>query len=109
MRMAKAAHFWYRQKGVLIYNACMHRSWYTNKVEEKTPDSVHQALAYGTLDDIQALKNKVGEAEIKELFLHYPKKIYTLPALNFIKNFVLNIASSIDERKYLKDTPRSTR
>lgn len=66
-------------------------------------------LAFGTLDDIRLLKNKVGEVEMKELFLQFPKKIYTMPALNFIKNFILHISISFDERKYLKNTPRNTR
>lgn len=84
----------------------MNRSWYNNTVDEKSPDAIHQILAFGTLDEIRELKNKVGRSKIKELFLHYPKKIYTSPTLNFVKNFILNINTSIDEQKYLKHTPR---
>ena len=87
----------------------MNLSWYTNTADEKSPDVVHQTLAFGTLDDIRSLKKKLGEQKIKELFLHYPKKVYTASTLNFVKNFILGISDSIDEQKYLKHTPRSTR
>ena len=87
----------------------MNRSWYTNKVNEKSPDTIHQILAFGTLDDIRILKKTVGEEKMRELFLQYPKKVYTLAGLEFITNFILNITSSIDEAKYLKNTPRSIR
>lgn len=87
----------------------MNRSWYTSKTKENSPDSIHQILAFGTLDEIRALKKKLSEKQMKELFLIYPKKIYTMPALNFIKNFILHISGSFDEQKYLKNTPRNTR
>ena len=64
---------------------------------------------YGTLKEIAVLKKTLGENEIKNLFLSHPKKVYTAPALNFIKNIVLNINTSVDEQKYLKTTPRHTR
>jgi len=84
----------------------MNHSWYTDKTDEKSPDTIHQVLAFGTLDDIRSLKKRVGRGKIKELFLRYPKKVYTQPSLNFIKNFILGIGGSIDEQKYLKHTPR---
>lgn len=83
--------------------------WYLSKVKENSPDSIHQILAFGTLNDIRALKSKVGEGKMKELFLLYPKKIYNRPALNFIKNFILHISGSVDDGKYLKNTLRNTR
>ena len=87
----------------------MNRSWYTNTINESSSDSIHQTLVFGTLDDIRSLKEKVGEKKLRELFLRYPKKIYTIPVLNFIKNFILHIHTSIDEQDYLKYTPRRTR
>jgi len=87
----------------------MNRSWYTNTTNERSPDTIHQILAFGTLDDIRTLKKAIGEGRLKELFLRYPKKIYTMPVLNFIKNFILHINTSIDEQDYLKYTPRRTR
>ncbi|OGE10491.1 hypothetical protein A3A60_03030 [Candidatus Curtissbacteria bacterium RIFCSPLOWO2_01_FULL_42_26] len=87
----------------------MNRSWYTNTVDKRSPDTVHQILAFGTLDDIRSLKKTVGDGTIRKLFLSYPKKVYTQAALGFVKNFILHITGSIDEAKYLKNTPRSTR
>lgn len=87
----------------------MNRSWYTNTIDKESPDTIHQILVFGTLDEIRSLKKSVGERRLKELFLRHPKKIYTMPAFNFIKNFILHINTSVDEQKYLKYTPRSTR
>lgn len=82
------------------------RSWYSPKSDLQSPDVVHQILMFGTLKEIKLLKDTVGENVIKELFLRHPKKIYTASALNFIKNFILHIQTSIDEQAYLKTTPR---
>lgn len=83
--------------------------WYANNVDIKSPDTIHQVLMFGKLSDIKALKKEVGEDEVKELFLSYPKKVYTAAALNFIKNYILDINTPIDEKQYLKFTPRVTR
>lgn len=80
--------------------------WYS-LTDPDSPDSVHQTLMYGNLEDIKSLKKTLGYIKLKELFLKFPKKIYTKPALNFIKNFILRINTRIDEQKYLKNTPRS--
>lgn len=85
------------------------RVWYADGENIKSPDTIHQILMFGKLEEIQSLKKTAGETAVKELFLNFPKKIYTAPALNFIKNFILKISSSIDEQKYLKYTPRNTR
>lgn len=87
----------------------MNRSWYTKTPGEKSPDTIHQILVFGSLDEIRELMSTIGARKIKELFLRYPKKIYTQAALNFIKNFILHINDSINEQKYLKSTPRSIR
>lgn len=84
-------------------------SWYTDTVRVRSPDTVHQILAFGTLNDIRSLKKAIGEAKIKELFLHHPKKVYTQPLLGFVKNFILHITEPIDETRYLKYTTRRTR
>lgn len=83
--------------------------WYSNKTNISSPDTVHQILMYGNLQEIKLLKKTLGLEKIKELFISYPKKVYTAPALNFIKNFVLQIPTQIDEQKYLKVTPRHIR
>lgn len=85
----------------------MNYSWYTNTKSKKSPDAIHQILAFGSLYDIQFLKKTMGIKKLKGLFLEYPKKVYTAPLFNFIKNIILGIHTSIDEQKYLKDTRRS--
>ena len=64
---------------------------------------------FGTLYEIKSIKNSMGENVVRRLFLTHPKKIYTLPALNFIKNFILHITDPVDEQKYLKYAPRHIR
>ncbi len=83
--------------------------WYAPNSNIKSPDTIHQILMFGKLSDIKSLKKTIGEERIKKAFLKSPKKIYTAPALNFIKNFVLKITAPIDEQQYLKYTPRITR
>ena len=85
------------------------RVWYSPKADIKSPDTIHQILMFGKLSDIQSLKKTIGEETIREAFLQFPKKIYTSVALNFIKNFILRLTTSIDEQKYLKYTSRITR
>lgn len=85
------------------------RSWYSHEASLKSPDTIHQILMFGTLKEIEFLKDEIGENTIKELFLRYPKKIYTASALHFIKNFILHIFTSIDEQTYLKTTQRHIR
>lgn len=84
------------------------RVWYSSKSNIKSPDTVHQILMFGRLSEIKSLQKKVGLAKLKEIFLRFPKKVYTNAALNFIKNFILGIHISIDEQKYLKSAPRTT-
>lgn len=84
----------------------MNYSWYTKSKNTKSPDAIHQILAFGSLYDIQILKKTIGIKRLKDLFSKYPKKVYTAPLFNFIKNIILRIHSSIDEQKYLKNTPR---
>ena len=85
------------------------RIWYSPKSSLTSADTVHQTLMFGTLHEIRSIKNSMGENVVKKLFLAHPKKIYTLPALNFIKNFILHITDPVDEQKYLKYAPRHIR
>ena len=82
------------------------RIWYSAKADPKSSDTIHQILMYGTLKEIKSLNRTLGKDKVKELFLYHPKKVYTASAFNFIKNFVLGIATLIDEQKYLKYAPR---
>lgn len=83
--------------------------WYSNKADQRSPDTIHQILMYGKLNDIRRLRNTIGQTKLTELFLDYPKKVYTSSALNFVKKFILHINARIDEQKYLKNTSRITR
>ena len=83
-------------------------SWYSNYTSLDSPDTIHQIFALGTLADIKSLRNIVGEKELKNIFITYPKKIYTVQTLNFIKKFILHISTTLDDQKYLKYTPRYT-
>lgn len=85
----------------------MNYSWYTNSKSKKSPDAIHQILAFGSLYDIQSLKKTIGVKQLKSLFIKYPKKVYSAPLFNFIKNIFLHINTSIDEQKYLKNSRRS--
>lgn len=82
------------------------RVWYSSNKNVNSSDSIHQILMFGTLREIKSLEEDLGRERLKELFLKYPKKIYTASAFNFIKNFVLGISVFIDEQKYLKYAPR---
>lgn len=89
-----------------MYNIPMNRSWYVNASDIKSPDAIHQILAFGTVGEIILLKKKMGERALTQLFLRHPKKVYTAASLNFIKTFILHAAVNIDEKQYLKNTLR---
>lgn len=63
---------------------------------------IHQILAFGSLDQISWLFKKFPKKEIMEIFTRHPQKIYTLSQFNFAKNIILNLKTTIDEKKYLK-------
>ncbi len=69
---------------------------------------IHQVLRYGSLADVKTLKKLYGEREVSRVFSREPIKIYTAPALNFVKNYLLSFSSDqqIDEQKYLTTAPR---
>lgn len=82
------------------------RVWYLDEIKQNSLDNIHQTLMFGSLEEIKSLLNVVGEKKVKKCFLSFPKKIYTAPTFNFIKNFILGISAQLDEQKYLKNTPR---
>jgi len=63
---------------------------------------IHQILAYGSLKDLAWLFKTFPKKEIIELFRRYPQKIYTKSQFNFAKNILLNLKTTLDEKKYLK-------
>lgn len=67
---------------------------------------IHQVLAYGDIDEIKLLLKTYSLEEIKDVFLNFPKKIYTKPVFLFIKNYLLKINKQIDEQYYVKSYSR---
>lgn len=63
---------------------------------------INQTLMYGNLGDIAKLKEDYGENEVKEVFIKNPSQIYSEPAFNLIKNFILRIGVDLDRRRYIK-------
>jgi|GEM_PF-6111420 len=84
-------------------------TWYNKTLDFSKPEAVHQVLAFGTIEEIRELIERLGKAKIKSIFLNYPSKVYRRTSLNFIKNYILDIQGPINEEKYLKDTLRSSR
>lgn len=63
---------------------------------------VNQVLMYGSLEEIKEILNKLGRERVKHVFIENPAKIYTKPAFNFIKNYILKIEEPLDQSKYVK-------
>ena len=82
-------------------------SWYTANSEDNVADTVHQTLAFGTLEDIAELKKEIGIEKITRYFIENINKAYTQPSLNFISNFLLPVHDRIEPHEYLKSTPRN--
>lgn len=80
--------------------------WYkrTNLI---SADVINQILAFGTLEDIKKLKTKVGEEKLYDVFVNHPQKFYSKAEFNFIKKYILRVKETVDERRYLQNTPRN--
>ena len=64
---------------------------------------VHQVLMYGDLKSIKWLFDAYSRNGVRDVFVRHPKKVYTAPAFNFVKNFVLGLgAKKLEENKYVK-------
>jgi hypothetical protein len=63
---------------------------------------IHQILSYGDIDEIKLLLKTYSLKEIKDIFLNFPKKIYTKPVFLFVKNYLLKINKELDEKYYVK-------
>lgn len=93
----------------IIYHMVSNYSWYKKNVKINYPDTLHQVLIYGNLEDIKAMNIQLGQAYVRDTFLNYPKKAYTRASFNFISKFILKIENTVNEKLYLKDTPRYIR
>ena len=63
---------------------------------------INQVLMYGSLEEIKDLISKEGIGRVRKVFISRPTKIYTKPAFNFVKNFILKIDRDLDQSKYVK-------
>ena len=63
---------------------------------------IHQVLSYGDIDDIKLLSKIYTLKEMKNIFLNFPKKIYTRPIYLFVKNYLLKINKELGEKYYVK-------
>jgi len=63
---------------------------------------IHQTLMYGSLEHIDWLRSVYADSEIKKVFIHNPKKVYTPQAFNLIKNYLLKIETDLSKENYVK-------
>jgi hypothetical protein len=63
---------------------------------------IHQVLSFGDIEEIEWLFKNYTLDEINMIFINIPKRIYTRPVFLFIKDFILKINISLDEKKYVK-------
>lgn len=69
---------------------------------------IHQILSHGTLDHISWLLGVYQKATIREVFQQFPYKDYRAARFHFVKNLLLNLdTQKMDERRYVKNTPRA--
>jgi hypothetical protein len=64
---------------------------------------IHQILAYGDMEEIKWLFKVYKKNEIKDAFMNCPRNIYTRPVFLFVKNFILGIKKSLNEKEYVKN------
>lgn len=84
-------------------------TWYNHMSKLDNPETIHQVMSYGEIDEIKEMENAIGHVKIKQAFLEHPKKVYSKPVFYFIKNYIIKNEELLDERKYLKNTPRYSR
>lgn len=68
---------------------------------------INQILSYGRMRDFRWLFKNYPLRTITKVFLNRPIKDYRRERFYFVKNFILPLsAKKLDERYYVKDTPR---
>ena len=82
-------------------------TWYNRAAVLDNPETIHQVMSFGELDEIKAMEREIGIEKIRQVYLQHPKKIYSRPVFLFINKYILNNQEPIDERKYLKNTSRN--
>lgn len=59
---------------------------------------IHQILSWGELEDLKLLFKIYGLDKVKQIFLSYPKRVYTYPAFCFAK---ILLGVKAEESKYV--------
>jgi hypothetical protein len=67
---------------------------------------IHQVLSYGDIDEIKLLLEFYSPEEVRNIFINFPKRIYTKPVFLFIKNYLLRVNKKLDEKYYVKSFSR---
>lgn len=70
---------------------------------------IHQVLSYGSIEDIKLLLQIYSKNDIENVFVNFPKRIYTRPVFIFLKDFLLKINLQLDENSYVKNFVKSTK
>lgn len=64
---------------------------------------IHQVLAYGNLEQVKWLFTVFPKKEIVQIFVKSPRKNYSPPAFNFVKNYLLGLKDKkINPEAYVK-------
>ncbi|MDO8513839.1 MAG: hypothetical protein Q7S37_05030 [bacterium] len=82
-------------------------TWYNRNAKLDNPETIHQVLSFGKIDEIKKMEHMLGLEQITQVYLKYPKNIYSRPVFAFINKYILKNKEPIDERKYLKNTSRN--
>lgn len=70
---------------------------------------IHQVLSYGDIDEIKLLLKIYSLRDIRDIFLNFPKKVYTKPVFLFVKEYLLKINKELDEKYYVKSFSKCAR
>ncbi len=70
---------------------------------------IHQVLNYGDLTDWRLLFKLYPKQTIKQVFSRHPYRNYRPARFNLVKNSLLGIEESLDERKYVAILPKHSR
>ena len=80
--------------------------WSVNidKLDEKKDAAliVHKVLSYGYLDDLKWLLKTYSRENLRKVFVDKPINIYTKPAFNFAKTYILKLKGNINPKRYVK-------
>lgn len=71
---------------------------------------IHQIFSHGRMEDILWLFQTYPLSILKDIFASHPYKDYDAPRFYFTKNYLLGLKDKqLDEKKYVKNTPRDIR